>query len=163
AGRGAQAAQAGALDAGPVALPGGRGQRRRQEDASPRRCPVGPGPGGGGVTQEEPVRPRKDLDMPLSQSPKRSKRPDPDDPLVQRILDPLAEALAQPDEAPREAAVERVAQLHAPLGTELLTRALVELLGREEGPVRDQAVAHLARLGPPAVPSLVLRFTRTDQ
>src|SRR5262249_3477760 len=131
-GRGAQAAPAGALDAGPVALPGGRGQRRQQEDASPRRCAVGPSPGRGAGTPEEPIRSRKDLDMSLSKSRKRSKRLDPSDPLVQRVLDPLAEALAQPDERSREAAVERVAQLHVPVGTGVLTEALVELLGREE-------------------------------
>ena len=115
------------------------------------------------MTQEETVRSRKNLDMPMPQSVKRSKRPDSDDPLVQRTLDPLAEALAQPDERSREAAVERVAQLHVPAGTGLLSRALVELLGREEGPVRDQAVAYLSRLGPLAVPDLVLRFPRTDR
>src|SRR3954469_22990076 len=93
---------------------------------------------------------------------KRQRRRDRTDPAVQRMLDPLAEALAQPDERSREAAVERVVQLHAPAGTGLLTRALVELLGREEGPVRDQAVAYLARASSFAVPSLVLRFTRTD-
>jgi hypothetical protein len=56
-----------------------------------------------------------------------------------------------------------VAQLHAPAGTGVLMKAVVELLGRDEGPVRDQALAYLARLGPFAVPPLVLRFARTDR
>jgi HEAT repeat protein len=106
--------------------------------------------------------PRKDPAMRLSQVPKRLKRPDPNAQVVQQLLDPLAEALVQPDEPSRAAAVARVCQAHALARVGPLLDALVELLGRDEGPVRDQAVAYLGRLGGLALPSLVLRFTRTD-
>jgi hypothetical protein len=93
---------------------------------------------------------------------KRKQRPDPDDPVIQAMLGPLADALANPDEAARDAAVGHVVLTHTPGRSGPLTRALVELLGRDEGPVRRRAMAYLTRLGGLARPSLVLRFTRTD-
>jgi hypothetical protein len=39
---------------------------------------------------------------------------------------------------------------------------LVELLGREEGPVRGRALAYLERFGPLALPSLNLGFVRAE-
>jgi hypothetical protein len=100
--------------------------------------------------------------MRLSQLPKRVRRPDPDAKVVQQLLDPLAQALAQPDEPSREAAVMSVCQAHAHAGVGPLIDALVELLGREEGPVRGRALAYLGRFGPLAMPSLSLGFVRTE-
>jgi hypothetical protein len=98
--------------------------------------------------------PRSVLSKPY---PKRMQRPDPIDPVAQAMLGPLA----LPDESAREAAVGRVRQAHSPAGVVPLIDALVELLGRDDGPVRRQALAYLARFGPLALPSLHLRFAQT--
>jgi hypothetical protein len=108
------------------------------------------------------MRPRKEFAMRLSQLPKRLRRPDPNAKVVQQLLDPLAQALAQPDEPSREAAVMSVCQAHALAGVGPLIDALVELLGREEGPVRGRALDYLERFGPLALPSLNLGFVRTE-
>src|SRR5262249_44612910 len=107
-------------------------------------------------------RPRKEFAMRLSRLPKRLRRPDPDAKVVQQLLDPLAEALALPDEPSREAAVMSVCQAHALAGVGPLIDVLVELLGREEEPVRGQALIYLGRFGPLAMPSLSLGFVRTE-
>jgi hypothetical protein len=100
--------------------------------------------------------------MRLSRLPKQLRRPDPDAKVVQQLLDPLAEAFALPDEPSREAAVMSVCQAQTLAGAGPLIDALVELLGREEGPVRGQALAYLGRFGPLAMPSLSLGFVRTE-
>jgi hypothetical protein len=99
--------------------------------------------------------------MRLTPLPKRLRRPDPDAHVVQQLLDPLAEALALPDEPSREAAVQSVCQAHTLAGVGPLSDALVELLGREE-PIRSRALAYLERFGPLALPSLNLAFVRAE-
>ena len=99
--------------------------------------------------------------MRLTPLPKRLQRPDPDAKVVQQLLDPLAQALALPDEPSREAAVMSVCQAHTLAGAGPLSDALVELLGREE-PIRGRALAYLERFGPLAMPSLSLGFVRTE-
>src|SRR5262245_36460309 len=111
-------------------------------------------------SEESPVRPRKEFAMRLSRLPKQLRRPDPDAHVVQQLLDPLAEALALPDEPSREAAVRSVCQAHTLAGAGPVIDALVELLGREDEPVRGQALAYLGRFGPLARPSLNLAFVR---
>ncbi len=90
---------------------------------------------------------------------KRKERSDSAEQAVRAMLGPLSRALGIPDEPSRDAAVWGLLQRHSPGGLDPLIRGLVELLG-EEGPVRERAVAYLARLGGAAVLFLSLRFTR---
>jgi hypothetical protein len=93
---------------------------------------------------------------------RRQQQQDPDEQVVQRLLDPLVKALAEPGEASRNAAVAGVCRSYADARAGPVIDALVELLGREEGPVRGQSLAYLSRFGPQVLPTLVLTFTRTS-
>jgi hypothetical protein len=107
--------------------------------------------------------PRQWLKRLVPQAPRRPKPPrqsDPGESLIQERLTPLVEALTDPDESCRRAAVEHVLRTCIPTVIGRLIERLVDLLNGDRTTCR-QALASLAQFGGRAVPALTLRFTRT--
>src|SRR5262249_6550242 len=79
---------------------------------------------------------------------------------IQAALTPMVEAMTDPDEARRQAAVEHVLRACIPAALDHLADRLVDLLGGS-GPARQQALASLAQFGDRALPYLTRQFMRT--
>jgi hypothetical protein len=71
------------------------------------------------------------------------------------------EALLDPEETQRQAAVQHCQRTCLPVVLGRLIDRLVELLGTAPEPVRGRAVASLAQFGARALPALTLTFMRT--
>jgi hypothetical protein len=107
-----------------------------------------------------PVQPRKILNSLFPYPPKSSSQTSLDERLIHERLTPLVEALTDPDEACRRAAIEQVRRTCIPAVVGRLIDRLVGLLGGEDAS-RGPALASLAEFGARALPSLTLKFTRT--
>jgi HEAT repeat protein len=106
------------------------------------------------------VHPRKILNSLFPDPPKSSGQTSLDERLIHERLNPLVEALTDPDESRRRAAVEHVVRTCIPAVVGRLIDRLVGLLGGE-GVTRGPALASLEEFGARALPSLTLKFTRT--
>src|SRR6516225_1162446 len=98
--------------------------------------------------------PRQWLKRLVPQAPRRPKPPrqsDPGESLIQERLTPLVEALTDPDESCRRAAVEHVLRTCIPTVIGRLIERLVDLLNGDRTTCR-QALASLAQFGGRAVP-----------
>jgi hypothetical protein len=92
--------------------------------------------------------------------PKSSNQTNLDERLIHERLTPLVEAITDPDESRRRAAVEQIRRTCIPAVVGRLIDRLVGLLGGEDV-THQQALASLSEFGALALPSLTLKFTRT--